>query len=142
MVLLLARAVEDVCLLGIKVVNDLSLTTQLLKCPPRPRLPLQKTTVSTVLNLMLTWVSVCQMIKYMKNREICSKVISVKLFCIERVYECIVLFFFDSLLFLQINFHAYFRFSASCFVCENKSLILKRMGVLYSNIYSMALITL
>lgn len=50
-------------------------------------------TVSTVLNLMLTWVCVCQMIKYMKNREICSKVISVKLFCIERIYECIVLLF-------------------------------------------------
>lgn len=41
-------------------------------------------TVDTVLNLTLTWVCVCQMIKYMKNRNICSKVISVKLFCIER----------------------------------------------------------
>lgn len=50
-------------------------------------------TISTVLNLMLTWVCVCQMAKYMTNREICSKVISVKLFCIERVYECIVLLF-------------------------------------------------
>lgn len=79
-------------------VNELSLTIWLLKCPPRPFLCLYRKKVYTVHHLTLTWdylkskrntlnirLYIYIRCRKMKNRNIHSKVISVKLFCREKV---------------------------------------------------------